>query len=338
MRVVAPLLALSLLAGCQANGRPEATRPFPDAGVSTQASDDSVEWTLRLVEATIHPVLVTSIAVSDGRLGAVDDRQDAWVVESGQWRRIDLPALSTWVTSASADRLVFGTTDGHACVWRSETERAGCARLPFPDPAARVRVVGDTALVSSPSGYALVDVETASVIASVRTELSFGSMTLTDAPGLIRATNDAGLTVEWSIRDGRVTRVDGVPALTAMSTVLWGARGARFIVAEGRVAVLSTYTYGREVPDAEWEGQAALLDGSGDLNVVAAVSGSEEKVLLYDGDLRVRASLPLRSSEEEPQVTALDLSEDGRLLAVAYRDGTVGLYEIRRHAEKSPFP
>ena len=158
-------------------------------------------------------------------------------------------------------------------------------------------------------------------------------MTLTDVPGLVRATNDAGIAVEWSTYDNQLTRIGGTPNSSAMSTVRWGARGQRLAIAEGRFPLLSVYRYGREVPEVEREGWAALLDTSDDFSVLAAVSGTTGAVSVYDATLRVRASLKSTSSRpntNSPELSELDLSQDGRFLAVAYRDGRVDVYEVRR--------
>ena len=331
MRAVT-LFAAFLLVGCQAAGgpEPEAARSPTGQDALVQGHTASAEWSLHLVESVVHSGIVTSLAVSDGSLGAVGVERRAWFLEGGEWSLVDLPASATRVASASAGRLVFGTTEGHVCIVKAE--RLECIGLPRDESVTNVRVQNDTILVASSGGYDLVDAGGPSVIASVQTDFSFGSMTLTDTPGVVRAVSDSGFTIEWFTRDGRVERVEG-PALWAMSAVRWGVRGRRFVVGEGRGAVLSAYTYGREVPDAEWDGWAGLPDASAGLDVVAARSEADG-VLVYDGDLRVRVSLPPRPLEGEgPLVTALDLSEDGRRLAVAYRDGVVDLYEVRRETE-----
>lgn len=287
------------------------------------------EWRMSLIKSIYGPECMESVAVSGSEVGAVGRGGNAWVLQDDHWVSVGLLSPATHVTSAPGGRLFFGTSDGRVCAVQPVSHQTECASLPLPEWVTRISVSGDTVLVASSSGSAVVDANTLSVLASVRTKGLLGAMTLTDTEGIVRFANDAGLTYEWSTGDGRISIVSGVPELTAMSEVLWGERGRRFLVGEGRIATLSAYTYGQSRADAEWEGWASSLSATRDLSVVAAIT-EQGSVTIFDSDITGRLYIdPEIEAGITENILDVNMSSNGRTLSVSYANNKVKIYIIK---------
>jgi WD40 repeat protein len=267
------------------------------------------------------------VAISGSHLGI----WDLWSGERRAW--VSAPRSTSLTSSPDPDTVFVGTDDGAITPWRLGSGPAPVEPVRYGLKAPVVALAGNT------SSLVGVDQDGRAIGWDVRSRRSPAGTAITDLPGGVDtiATSPTGALALSGSQD-RIVHVsadrataDVIPLGTRANTVAWTAAGLIAIgTQDGRIL---------ELDPAENQVRTIVEQAGASVVRLAASAGGKVAAAFSDGRVFLIGDPRPQVRSSGSAVTALTVSQDGSLIAVASGDGSAGNpFQIAVHSTEGDHP